>query len=179
MSASDGQQFSDALNGDYYEMFLVTEEDDGTGTMVTTRTPVGYTLAGITLSNDAEDWSVNPSSSGVLHNFKGKGDLGLEFTGFISAGGDALDDLGFLTEDGTVKTSVRHPLIEIWVYPETPDAGGTTVDPGEIVECPAFIVGYDDIDFQENDTGEINFDAFINGLPRLPLRVGEAVPTLA
>lgn len=178
MSTADGQEFSDALNGDYYELYSVYEDTDDAGETITVRDVIGYTLAGITLSNDAEDWTVNPSSEGVLQNFSGKGDLSLEFTGYIAAGGDALDDLGFLTEDGTIRTAVRHPMIEVWVYNEPPNTGGTDLEPQEIVELPAFIARYDDLDFQEGDAGEVNFASFVNGLPRLPLRVGETVPSV-
>lgn len=174
----DTEEIQGALNGDYWELYQVVEEDDGAGGTVTNRYLVAATLAGFNLGEDSEEWELNPSTGSVIQQFWGKRSHEGEMTAAYAAGMPTLMDMGLLDEtDGHPLYNEAWEMAECWVYPEEP-GGPANPDPQSIIEMPAFRPKIDDYDLQSGDAGEINITFKVNSRPRFPLAVGEAVPTV-
>lgn len=165
-------QIEDALNGDYYELYVV----ENRGETEEERLLIANTLAGFNISTDHETYEVNPSTGAIIQQEHGKPTQEGEMSGAYTAGNDILKDLELLDEDGNFMYSSVIPDAECWVYPEAPQGTTADIEPSSIIEMPDFKPATDEFDLAAGDTGETNIEFFVNGRLRFPLAVGEAVP---
>lgn len=172
--------YDDLLSGEYWELYRVHDygEDDEE------RDPIGYIQAGIEWENDTEDWSANPADTGVLQQFHGKSEIGLEFSGFVPyEDGEESDDaylvkMDLVTEDGVMIGKATWEAAEVWVYNEDPSMDVLDPEPKQIIECPSFGIAYENMEYPDDDAAIIDFNAHMNSYPLVPLMVGGDVPDI-
>lgn len=179
MSATNTRTYSNLLSGEYWELIRVYDFDSEDET----REPVGYMYAGVEFTNDIEDKEANAADSGVIQQGHGKSMPGIEFSG-MTAYHDPDDEdaesplitMGVMTDGGMMQGVAMWDAAEIWVYDDDPSLAGLDLEPREVIQCPAFGIKTESIEYEEDDFGEMEFEAFMNAYPYFPIHAGEDPP---
>lgn len=165
MSAAP-EAYPDAFNGEYWELYRQVPNTTDAG-VDWDYIAIGYTHAGISpIDADAEEWSIQPSTGEVTQQYRGHREFGVEISSFATVDLPALNETGLLDADGVMQFHETWEGARVVVYDRGPDKYPDAA-PIEGIHLPAFDPSLDELDFQQGDSGDINWSANVNGRPQV------------
>ncbi|WP_255170099.1 hypothetical protein [Natrononativus amylolyticus] len=165
------ESYPDAYNGDYWELYRVENYEDEEEEKIA----IGYTQAGVQpIDQDAEEWEINPSTGEITQQFRGHREFGVEFSQFVTIGLPALEDMGITDEEGYFLFHDTWEAAEVHVFDRGPDGPYDDLEPVDRIVLPSFDPMLSEMDLQQGDSGDLNWEANVNGRPYVPT-IGEEV----
>jgi len=153
----------DAISGAYKELHVIEDlEADPVE-----ETPVGYLYEDFTLSQDANEITIEPGASEISITFDTHKQISAEYETFYVAPLETLEEQGLAdAETGELLFDEEWDAARVYIYDKSPDLVDDTSEAVDAWELPNFRPRWDDINFPSSDEASISFTAHVNGRPK-------------
>lgn len=152
----------DAISGAYKELYVVENLD----TTDETETIVGYLYDELTLSQDANEVTIEPNASEISLTFDTHKQISADFSHFYVPPLETLETLGLAdSTTGELLFDEEWEAARVYLYEESPDQLSGTGDAVEGWELPRFRPRWEEMSFPTDSEASLDFTAHVNERP--------------